>query len=241
MNLILAEPGEITEDSNLTLRGKRLDHLHTVLQTQVGDTLRVGELNGLLGSGEVIAIDGDAARLRVTLDQLPPSPLPVTVILALPRPKMLRRLLRGITELGVKELHLINSYRVEKSYWQSPLLTRASIKSYLLAGLEQAVDTKLPSVTLHRRFRPFAEDQLPQIIGGRTARVADPRAEQAYPEGPAEPSALIIGPEGGFIPFEIELLCAAGAEAVHLGTRILRVETALQAALGRHLAATPPP
>jgi hypothetical protein len=57
-----------------------------------------------------------------------PRPLPLTVVLALPRPKMLRRILRALAEVGVKELHLINSYRVEKSYWQSPLLAPTALR-----------------------------------------------------------------------------------------------------------------
>ncbi len=236
MNLILVDPGEIDQQGYLNLRGEYLKHLREVLGTQVGDTLRVGELNGRIGEGEVLALDSDRAQLRVTLDREAPEPLAVTIVLALPRPKMLRRLLRGIAELGVKDLHLINSYRVEKSYWQSPLLAPKNLERYLRAGLEQAIDTCVPAITLHRRFRPFAEDHLPQLCKGRHALLAAPEATEAYPAVPQEPALAIIGPEGGFIPFETELLTAAGARAVNLGSRVLRVETALQAALGRHLA-----
>lgn len=236
VNLILVEPGEISADGLLVLRDHRLNHLRSILRSAVGDTLRVGEVNGKLGTAEIRRLEEDRAELHVTLVIEAPPALPVTVVLALPRPKMLRRLLRAIAEFGVKELHLINSYRVEKSYWQSPLLAPDSIGRYLRAGLEQAMDTQVPVVELHRRFRPFAEDQLPRLLRERAGRLALPDAVQAYPAAPVDPSTLIIGPEGGFIPFETDLIIAAGAEAVHLGPRVLRVETALQAALGRHLA-----
>ena len=237
MNLILAEPGEIQDDRSLVLRGERLQHLRGVLVSVVGDSLRVGVINGGLGRGEIIAINADQARLRVELTAGPPKPLPVTVVLALPRPKMLRRLLRAVAELGVKDLHLIHSFRVEKSYWQSPLLAPDRLREYLLAGLSQAGDTVLPEVQLHRRFKPFVEDQLPSIRQERTVLLADPGASVPYPSVPPSPAVVVIGPEGGFIPFEVDLLCAHGADPVGLGERILRVETALQAALGRHLEA----
>jgi len=240
VNLILAEPGEVSAEGLLVLRDRRHAHLRDVLAAEVGDCLRVGEVNGRLGTGELRSLDEREARLQVRLPDAPPPPLPVILVLALPRPKMLRRILRTIAEVGIKDLHLIHSYRVEKSYWQSPLLAPESIGRCLRDGLEQAGDTVLPTVTCHRRFRPFAEDVLPGLCQGREARLAHPGAARGYPAEPAEPSLLLIGPEGGFIPFEVERLCAAGAEARHLGQRILRVETALQAILGRHLGAPNP-
>jgi 16S rRNA (uracil1498-N3)-methyltransferase len=236
MNLLIFAPQECDRDGLLTLEGRRLRHLNQTLRLQAGDELRVGELGGALGRAEVLAIDSRAARLRVQLDRAAPTPLPLTIVLALPRPKMLRRILRTLAETGVKDIHLINSYRVEKSYWQSPLLQPDALREALLSGLEQGMDTILPTVQLQRRFRPFAEDQLPALCAGRAALLADPQAGEDYPPTPEHPALLTIGPEGGFIPFERELIGAAGARPVRLGDRVLRVETALHCALGRHLA-----
>jgi len=235
VNLLLFEARELDPEHILTLRDRRLAHLRGVLGCAVGDRLRVGQIDGQRGHAVVEAIDDSAARLRVTLGDDPPPALPLAVVLALPRPKMLRRILRTIAEVGVKELHLINSYRVEKSYWQSPLLAPQSLRDYLLAGLEQAGDTRVPVLELHRRFRPFAEDRLPQLLNGRQGLLADPGASEFYPQDPPAPSVLLIGPEGGFIPFETEFLLRAGCLPRSLGPRILRVETALHCALGRHL------
>ncbi|WP_439105923.1 16S rRNA (uracil(1498)-N(3))-methyltransferase [Congregibacter sp.] len=235
MNLLIFEADELDAHKQLHLRGRRLRHLNDVLKLQSGDSLRLGQLNGDIGQGVIRAIDNDLAVIAVTLDRASPGPLPLSVVLALPRPKMLRRILRGLAETGVKDIHLINSFRVEKSYWQSPLMQAHALNEALLAGLEQAMDTTMPKVSLHTRFRPFAEDTLPGLCADRDALLADLGAQDSYPNTPAAPSLLLIGPEGGFIPFERQLIQQAGARCVGLGARMLRVETALHCAIGRHL------
>ncbi|WOJ94892.1 16S rRNA (uracil(1498)-N(3))-methyltransferase [Congregibacter variabilis] len=235
MNLLIIEADELDSNKQLRLSGRRLKHLNEILKLQIGDKVRVGQLDGEIGIGLVRAIDTSGAIIDVSLRQAPPPPLPLSVVLALPRPKMLRRILRGLAETGVKDIHLINSFRVEKSYWQSPLLKRDALHEALIAGLEQAIDTALPTVGLHQRFRPFAEDVLPRLCQGRDALLADLGAGDSYPSEPVVPSLLMLGPEGGFIPFERELIQKAGARCVGLGPRMLRVETALHCALGRHL------
>lgn len=235
MNLLLFEPRELDSEGRLVLGDRRLDHLRDVLRVAPGDAVRVGEIGGARGTAAVESIAGDRAVLRVELGDAPPAPLSLTALLALPRPKMLRRMLRCLAEVGVKEIVLINSYRVEKSYWQSPLLAPAQLRRYLLAGLEQAGDTVLPTVHLERRFRPFVEDRLPALLRDRTGLLAEPAAAEPYPPVPPSPALLAIGPEGGFIPFEVQLLVEAGCRPVTLGSRTLRVETALHCALGRHL------
>ena len=201
MNLLLAAPREIDASGRLLLSDRRHRHLREVLAVAAGDRVRVGEIDGRVGSAEVISIDEQSARLQVTLDGAPPAPLPVRLVLALPRPKMLRRILRCIAELGVKDLHLVNSYRVEKSFWQSPLLDEAALAPYLIEGLEQAMDTVLPRVHLHRRFRPFVEDELAALAAGSELLLADADAAHAYPDASTAPTVLIIGPEGGVLPF----------------------------------------
>jgi len=140
--------------------------------------------------------------------------------------------------VGVADIHLINSYRVEKSYWQSPLLAPDALRACLVQGLAQARDTLLPRVTCHRRFRPFVEDSLPPMVAGRRALLAHPGAYPPCPAGVDAEMLVVIGPEGGFIPYEVEKLQAAGCEVVSLGPRILRVETAVPALLGRLYHAT---
>lgn len=236
MNILLFDTRELQPDGRLVLSAdRRLEHLRSVLGCEAGDGIRVGELDGRCGRATVSSIDRHRATLDVVLDSDPPPGLDVTLVMALPRPKMLRRILRASAELGVKELHLIHSFRVEKGYWQSPVLQPSTLQDYLVAGLEQASDTVLPRVTLHRRFRPFAEDALPGIIGDRDALLAHPDSADHMPERPPAPGLLVIGPEGGFIPFEVDCLRSAGCRPVSLGRRVLRVETILPSLLGRYL------
>ena len=103
----------------------------------------------------------------------------------------------------------------------------------LILGLEQAKDTIMPGVALLTRFRPFVEDELPDLVKGTLGLVAHPEASIACPRAVAGDVTLVMGPEGGFVPFEIEKLEASGCSVVHLGERILRVETALPALLAR--------
>lgn len=236
MNLLLFTPRDRLDAQTLAVSDARLTHLRNVHRAAVGDTVRVGEVNGLMGEGVITGLDTTRATLQISLTQPPPPKLPVTLVLALPRPKMLRRILRNIAELGVSQLHLVNSYRVEKSYWQTPVLEAQTIEHYLLQGLEQARDTRLPTVSCHRRFKPFVEDQLGEVIGRDTAVVLHPGDHQAFAAAPDGGTILIIGPEGGFIPYEIDMLQAAGCALATLGPRILRVENAVNVALGRYLA-----
>jgi RsmE family RNA methyltransferase len=233
MNLLLFAKDELQEGGLLHITGARLQHLLEVHHKADGESVRVGEIDGLVGSAEIVSINADEAILKPALDTAPPEKLPLTLVLALPRPKMLRRILRAVAEFGVQELHLIHSYRVEKSYWQTPVLKADVIRSYLLQGLEQSRDTVLPEVTCHRRFKPFVEDTLGGLATNTLSLVAHPGDYPPCPRGISEQGLIVIGPEGGFIPYEIEKLTEAGCQPVSLGPRILRVENAVTSIIGR--------
>jgi RsmE family RNA methyltransferase len=185
----------------------------------------------------VVASDTQTMEVDVLLDQQPPAPLPLTLILALPRPKVLRRVLQGLAACGVKRIVLLNSWRVDKSYWQSPVLDPRAIREQLLLGLEQGCDTVLPVVEIQSRFKPFVEDVLPSLASGVCALVAHPQACQYCPADIRRPVTLAVGPEGGFTGFEIDRLAAGGLNPVRLGERPLRVENAVPALIGRLLPA----
>lgn len=233
MNLLLFSAADRAEDGLVHITGRRLQHLLEVHGKDSGESVRVGEINGGMGTAQILSIDTRRAVLQPILNQTPPAKLPLVLVLALPRPKMLRRILRAVAEFGVAELHLIHSYRVEKSYWQTPVLKAETIRDYLLQGLEQSRDTVLPAVTCHRRFKPFVEDELPALLAGRRALLAHPGDYPECPQGISGKTLLVIGPEGGFIPYEVDKLQQAGCEAVSLGPRILRVENAVTSLLGR--------
>jgi len=233
VNLLLLEEADFIAADRVILRDRRLTHMQEVHRAEVGDSLRVGRIDGLMGSAELLRLEPGEAELQVSLDQPPPTKLPLTLVLALPRPKMLRRVLQTVAAMGVPRLVLVNSYRVEKSFWQTPFLEPEAIREQLILGLEQARDSVLPEVVIEKRFKPFVEDRLPALAEGTLGLVGHPGQYPACPRGLDEPVTLAIGPEGGWIPYEIDLLGKSGLQPVQLGERILRVETAVTALLAR--------
>lgn len=237
MNLVLLDPSELEEtgtgEIRVRLTGRRFGHLRDVHRAQVGETLRVGVLGGGTGRGRLLAGDARSFEMAVTIDSLPPPPSRVQLVLALPRPLVLKRVLLHATSLGVKRIALIHTRRVEKSYWQSDALSGESLREQLVLGLEQSGDTVLPDLTLHPRFRPFAEDDLSSLLTDTQGIVAHPDATAECPRALEERVTVAIGPEGGFVPFEIDKLEDAGMTAVRLGDRVMRVEAAVPFVLAR--------
>ncbi|MSP15226.1 MAG: 16S rRNA (uracil(1498)-N(3))-methyltransferase [Myxococcales bacterium] len=217
----------------VVLRGRRFEHLRTVHRAESGRELCVGELGGAVGRGVVAAIDAESATLEVELDHAPPPKLAVVLLLALPRPKTLRRVLQTVATMGVARVVLMNSWRVDKSYWKSPQLEPEAIAEQFRLGLEQGGDTIAPEVTIERLLVPFARERLDPIAADSTRLIAHPTAAAECPRAVAGPITLALGPEGGFIAEEIALFEQHGFLPVALGPRLLRVEQALPALLAR--------
>lgn len=233
MNIVLLDANQDWSRDIWSIEDQRqIKHLNQHLQLKAGDTLKVGVRDGQRYLTEVQSITAQQIMLRPIQTESVPNKLPVHLILALPRPKVLRRMIMDAVTLGVERISLIHSYRVDKSYWQSPFMQQ--LDDYVTLGLEQAGDTIVPEIQLYKRFKPFVEDVLPTLISEqRPAYVAHPYAEQSMPHAIAHGCNLIVGPEGGFIPYEIELLKKNGCQAMSLGNRILRTETAVSNILGR--------
>lgn len=226
----------------------QIAHVIKVLNAKVGDRLKIGQLGGKLGSAIIKAITFDSIQLSdIQLNNNPPAKLNLTVVLALSRPKVLRRLIMDMTALGVNDIILINSYRTQKSYWQSPMLAR--LNEFVLEGLQQGVDTIAPRIILQKRFKPFVEDELASLMTNR-AIVAHPYSPLSFAQymqklentvsahrsvGSLLPSMVFIGAEGGWIDYEVELLAEQGCMAVNIGPRILRTEAAVNVILGQWL------
>ncbi|MDN6856887.1 16S rRNA (uracil(1498)-N(3))-methyltransferase [Pseudomonas sp. CAN2814] len=233
MNLLLLDDADFVAADRVILRDRRLVHMQEVHRAESGDRMRVGRLGGLMGEGRLLRLEANEAELQVSFDQAPPAKLPLTLLLALPRPKMLRRVLQTVAAMGVPRLVLLNSYRVEKSFWQTPFLDPEAVREQLILGLEQARDTVLPEVIIEKRFKPFVEDRLPALAAGSLGLIGHPGPWPECPRALSEPVTLAIGPEGGWIPYEVDKLREAGLNPVQLGERILRVETAVTALLAR--------
>lgn len=238
MNLLILEPAEIDRAGVVRLSGTRADHLRRILGVSVGQAVRVGLLDGPRGSGTVRRLSDTTVELDCAFDRdLPPRPR-VDLLLALPRPKVLRRLWAQLAALGVGQIILTNAERVERNYFDTNILTPDVYRPLLIEGLQQARDTGLPRVSVHRQFKVLVEDHLDELFAGGVRIVADPAA--ARPVGAVCAGAqlnrdarllLAIGPEGGWNRFELDLLAAHGFEAAGLGPRTLRSDTACIALL----------
>lgn len=238
MNLILLFEADFVDSTRARARleGRRARHVRKVLRADVGDRLCVGLLGGDVGEARVARLSHGHVELDdVVLDEKPPDPLDVIVVLALPRPPVLRRSLAALTTFGVKQVEIVDAARVEQSFWQSHAISEDALLEQVFLGLEQARDTRPPPVRLHRRLGAFVDDALGDLVKGRASWVADPRGVAPADAGLRPPSLLAIGPEGGWVERELADFGRAGLRPVALGQRILRVETAVGALLGRHL------
>lgn len=237
MNLILLHPQELI-DQHVSLTGRRAEHIRKVLRATTGDSVRVGILGGLLGTGCIQEIDGNRVVLQVHLTTEPPAFPPTDLILAVPRPIMLKRVLAQATSMGVSRIFLINANRVEKSFFSSTLIQNNDFTEPLCLGLEQAMDTRLPEISVHPRFRPFVEDLLPELLADCPIRLlAHPEGDRTIAQAAKglqdRRAVLAIGPEGGWVDFEVEHFKAQGFAPFSLGPRILRVDTAVPALLAQ--------
>jgi len=235
MNLLLLYPDDFTKGTEVLLTDRRFDHLKKIIKPKPGQTLDVGLLNGKIGSGTINRIDNQAVTLTVAFNKNPPAPTPLTLILALPRPLMLKRILQTVTTFGVKNIHLINTQRVEKSYWNSSDLAEDVIQHQLILGLEQARDTVLPEIYFHQHFKSFIQNEAPGIIKGNQGLLAHLGNYPPCPIHQGQHIVLAVGPEGGFIGEETEQFIKSGFHPVQLGERPLRVEAAVTAFIGRML------
>jgi RsmE family RNA methyltransferase len=233
MNLLLLLPDDLVAEGRARLTGRRLAHVREVHRAALGDELAVGLLGGKMGKGRVLRLDDEALELALILDEAPPPKLPLTLLIAVPRPKVLNRVVAAAASLGAARIILLNAWKVEKAYWASPRMKPENLREQLLLGLEQAKDTGLPELRLARLFRPFVEEELPTLLEGGTGLLAHPGSGEPAPACLAVPVTLAIGPEGGWIEAEVQSLLKAGLNPLDLGPRILRTETALAALVGK--------
>lgn len=238
MNLILCEADELRDDGVVRLTGGRAAHVRTVLRAEAGDTVQIGVVDGPKGRGEILAMDDRNVTVRCDFvaEAAPPRPA-VDLLLALPRPKVMRRLWAQLAALGVGRIILTNAERVERNYFDAHVLDEATYRPLLIEGLQQAADTRLPLVSIHRQFRILVEDELDGLSNDGVRLVAHPDGQGSLEAAAATSTAdgaralLAIGPEGGWNAFELTLLKRHRFEPISMGPRILRTDTACIALL----------
>lgn len=237
MNLLLVEADEL-EDGRVWLEGRRAHHLVRVLGVAPGRSLHAGLVGGSLARATVLEVapEGRVLLELVPGEQPPRPPLArVRLVLALPRPKALRRILGAVASLGLGRLDLVNAWRVERSFFSSPLLEPAAIRRELLLGCEQGRLTALPEVNVAPLLVPFLEALGAPPVGERRL-LAEPAARGGLARGAVAgdgPLVCALGPEGGFVERELASLAELGFQPVRLATGVLRSEVAVSVLLGQ--------
>ena len=241
MNLIIIAEADRKCDFQFMLADQRAAHIREVLRAEPGGTVEVGMLNGPVGKATVLEISTQVVLLEITECREAPSlGYEIELICAVPRPKTLKKVLTVSAMMGVKAIHFVRANRTDKSYLDSPLLREENSYPYLIDGLSQGKFTRLPKTHLHPLFRPFVEDELPVLYREQAQSIkllSEPSSPAKLPEVLANDRSanfvIAIGPEGGWVPFELELLKKAGFKPFSLGPWMLRVETAVTAVLAQ--------
>jgi len=238
MNLIILTEMDSSKDGKYIISDHRAKHIIEILKSNQGDTVEVGFLNGKIGRAVIERITFSEIILYPEEIKKAPEIKPdITLICALPRPQTVKKILRATATMGVKEIHFIRANRVEKSFYHSPLLQKGNYTPFLIEGLSQGKLTRLPEVTIHQRFKPFIEDYLPNMIDPNTIKLLPEPDVTSYLSKELIPDissiVVAIGPEGGWVPFETELMRNIGFKSFCLSHSILRVEQAVIATLSQ--------
>ena len=251
MNRILFESDEI-KDGVATFGGERAEHVMKVLHGEVGQVLKTGEINGLIGTSVITNISClpssvSSPSITVSCSHTEKSISPwIDLILAPPRPRVMKRLLPQLAALGVGRIFLVGAKKVEKDFWGATLLKPENYRPLLIDGLMQAGTSILPTLETRRNFRKFIKEELDTLWPESRRIVAHPygagedfRREtldvtSSLSSNVLRPRLLLaIGPEGGWTDDEVALLEEHGFTRYSLGSRILRTDTATVALLAQ--------
>ena len=233
MNRLILEESDFISPDVCRITGRRFRQLVDVIKSPVGKVCKAGKVNGLRGTAQVIAVGSEDITLKVTLDEEPPDAPAIRLAIAMQRPQTFSKVLHIATTMGVKRILFFHSFKVEKSYWQSPRIKSENFRHELIEALEQCGDTTLPQVEFCDKFKEFYQERLGVFSQGTQAIFGDPPATAEPADFKKEAVTLILGPEGGFTDYETQVLRDCGALGVTLGARILRTEYALAALLGK--------
>ena len=237
MNMIILTENDHTENNIYSISDDRFSHVKNILKSETGDILEVGLLNGPTGTAKIFKINDTEVLLEIGVlyqKQEPHSKL--DIICALPRPQTLKKVLNTCATMGVRNLYLIRSEKVEKSYFHSPLLKEDKYTKYLIEGLSQGKRTDAPKVTVHNRFKVFFENYAAENDKNSVCLLAHPSTKKYLTNISLDKKknvVLAIGPEGGWNDFEINLMEEKGFLKYKLSESILRVENAVTAALSQ--------
>jgi len=228
VNIILLHPEDARGHDRYVVADRRAAHARTVLGLKVGAEVRVGLVDGPVGVAGVTGMTDDHVELECRW--LRPAPPPwLDLTLAIPRPKQLRRILPQIAAIGLRQLTLLRTWRVQPPYLSSPLLEAPAQRPLWEEGLMQGGRTAWPAVHRFDRFEAYCSDRERRRIEGPRI-VADPRAADDIADRTADAHGdaieVVIGPEGGLLPYEVDRLRDCGFAPLRFGPSILRTDSA---------------
>ncbi|MFA7173997.1 MAG: RsmE family RNA methyltransferase [Kiritimatiellia bacterium] len=228
MNRILFESDEINSGGNVILRGPRAEHILNVLKVKPGQILKTGTINGSRGTSTVLEVSNDLISLHCSHNEDSPKPW-FDLILATPRPLVLKRLWPQLATLGAGKIFLVKASKVEKYYFSSQWVEAEAVRPLLIEGAVQAGSTHIPEFEIKIHFGHFIENELDRLAPHAVRLLAHPgpmtrlRCEWCVP---GVRPLIAIGPEGGWTNSELKLFDAHGFSRFSLGERILRSDTA---------------
>jgi 16S rRNA (uracil1498-N3)-methyltransferase len=217
----------ITGD-RVTLDGQEAHHLLHVMRAKVGERITLFDGSGAECVAEISKCGRSDVETRVLERREVDRELPFTLVIGVSLPKGDRQkwLVEKLTELGVTEL--------------VPLTTERGVAQPTDSALERLARSVIEAAKQCGRNR-LMQITPPQTLNDwvtNAKSTPDSRRLIAHPDGKSLPSLdlatplptlLAIGPEGGFTDTEVAAALAHGWQSVHLGQRILRIETAAAA------------
>lgn len=212
----------------------RLNHLIEVLRVKPGDTVNVSLLYGPVGEGLIERVDSSSVELHCTWSETPAPPRH-DLLLALPRPKVMKRLWFQLAVMGVRRVYLTNAEKVERMYFDSHVLDKHFYEDRMREGLQLSGDTFMPRISIHKRLKVLLEDELGGVDAARTRVLLDHRANARMADVVRErevgPLLMAIGPEGGWTAYERSLFGQHHFIEVKMSSRILKSDLASLSAL----------
>ncbi|KQZ07215.1 16S rRNA methyltransferase [Microbacterium sp. Root53] len=215
----------------VTLTGAEAHHAAAVRRVRVGEAVTVTDGRGAWLEGEAESVEPREVVVRITARRDEDAPRPRLVLAqALAKGDRDELAVQAATELGADEIVPWQAAR-SVSRWEGPKAEKGRVRwaAIVREAAKQAHRAWLPEVV------PVATTAaLAARAAGERVLVLEPTAETpltAVDLGDAASIVLVVGPEGGISPEELDRLGTAGAVRVRLGDTVLRTSTAGPAAL----------
>ena len=232
MHHFFVEPSQI-QGNHIFIDGPDVNHIRNVLRMNPGEEVNVTD-----GSGEkvyrcaIASIGEDKVELNIMWAQEKGMELPSKIYLfqGLPKSDKMELIIQKAVELGVYEIIPMATARAVVKLDQKK--AAAKVKRWQAISESAAKQSKrllIPDVKEPVKFSEalkLASDLDVRLIPYELAEGMDGTRRIIQSVKPGQSVAVFIGPEGGFEEAEVELAKEAGFQAITLGRRILRTETA---------------